>query len=77
VTTEIKRQEAWELLERLGGNELVMQHLNIRELLKNVLKLYDWIDTDRVLLAEEAQAGGMPSQIEGMEQFAGALRGGQ
>jgi len=75
VTTEVKRSEAWELLERLGANEVVLQHLNIRELLKNVLKLYDWIDTDRVLLAQEAQAGGMPAQVEGMGEFAQAFRG--
>lgn len=77
VTTETKRSEAWELLERLTANEVVLAHLNPRELLRNVLKLYDWIDTDRVLLAQEAQAGGMPAQIEGMEQFAQSFRRGQ
>lgn len=77
VTTETKRSEAWELLERLTANEVVLAHLNPRELLRNVLKLYDWIDTDRVLLAAEAQAGGMPAQIEGMGEFAQSFRGGR
>ena len=77
VTTETKRSEAWELLERLGSSEILLQHLNIRELLRNVLKLYDWIDTDRVMPAQEAQGGPMAPQIEGMEQFAQGLRGGR
>jgi len=66
VTTEVKRAEAEKLIGMYVGSGLV----NEPELIKSHLKLFDWIDVDRVA-APPQQMGMGPAQNETMEQFAG------
>jgi len=66
VTTETERKDAWELLERLTANPLYLEHINVPKLLRDVVKLYKWIDTDEIVMMgpSQAQAGPMAPQIE-------------
>jgi len=79
VTTEIKRAEAEHLLNMLTANPILVEHINPVELTRNVLKLYDWVDTDKVLMSQQAQQGqGGPPQIEQLGAFASFFgRGGR
>jgi len=70
VTSETQRAEAEKLLALFTGRPDLV---NERELAKGVLKLYPFIDVDRVL-APQQQGMGQP-QVESMDQFAGGFGG--
>lgn len=68
VTTEVKRAEAEKLREMFINDP----NINLRELDRSVLKLYEWIDVERVLI--QAQGQGNP-QRETLQQFMGQMQG--
>ena len=72
VTTETRRNEAEKLLDRVSRDSNALKIVNLPDLWKSVLSLYDWVDMDKVMLQPQ-NAG----QVVGMGQFRDMFGRGQ
>ena len=60
----------------MTANQLYFQHINVPKLLRDVVKLYDWINTDEIIIMGGGQAQAGVPQSQSMDEFIQASRGG-
>ena len=69
ITMDTRRQEAERILDKVRADPNAQEFVNVEELWKSALGLYDWIDIDKVMKAPQATA--QVTDMEGLQQMFG------
>ncbi|KKN52578.1 hypothetical protein LCGC14_0611300 [marine sediment metagenome] len=69
ITMDTRRAEAERILDKVKGDPNAAQFVNVQELWKNALSLYDWIDVDKIM--KTSQTGAQVTDMAGLQQMFG------